>query len=126
MDSQLADLTSGTNPELKDATWRVYKKHLSSLPAHYGSLASSILMIGCIHTLTCRCMPSASGSRRRHSSNDSFHNISSLHRQQENDEIQPGPRKCNCHANKTSTQFVRQVTYSYIFQFWKNRWGVVS
>lgn len=47
--------TLGTNPKLRDATWRGYKNHLSSLPAHYGSLASSILRIGCIRTLTYRC-----------------------------------------------------------------------
>lgn len=37
MDSQLsADFTLGTNPRPRDAAWRGYKKHLSSLPAHYG------------------------------------------------------------------------------------------
>lgn len=64
MDSYLADSTLGMDPELRDAAWRDYKKHLSQLPAHYGVSCSKHLD-ACAHRSTAlRPLPAAADEGR--------------------------------------------------------------
>lgn len=84
------------------------------------TLASSILMIWCICTLIRRSMPSANGCWSRYSSKCLFYIITGVHRCQESEETKPGPKKCNFHVNKASTQFVRKIFLSF-FSILENR-----